>query len=123
MYDDEMQHPLYGKDTTCHVCKGEAVWVLNGSSVGNYHYCRACKIETGPFARNIKLPALEPPPAPVPRTTNDDWFWQQLTMDLGRFNGAAHSTHYGSPFDLTGDEEGLMCSDDGDCEACGEDAD
>ena len=105
MFEPE-SHPLYGKETTCHRCDGLAVWVFNGSAVGNYHFCRVCKIETGPFAKDIQLPKLEE----APKETLNDWgvffasstlVWQQLE------------------FDLTGDEEGLIgCQDDGDCEVC-----
>lgn len=51
---DDSKHPLFGKETTCHQCHGPAVWVFNGNNVGNYHYCRKCKIETGPFAKGVK---------------------------------------------------------------------
>lgn len=63
-------HPLYGKDTTCHKCSGTSVWVFNGDMVGNYHYCRACKVETGPFAADVTLPALEPRPS-LP----EEYYW------------------------------------------------
>ena len=53
-------HPLFGKATICHQCGGEAVWVFNGGFVGNYHYCRKCKVETGPFAKS------SPPARPDP---------------------------------------------------------
>lgn len=43
---------LEGKSIDCHQCKGEAVWVDLGERVGRYHYCRVCKIETGPFAKS-----------------------------------------------------------------------
>ncbi len=56
---DDESHPLYGKDMKCPKCEGVAVWVCNGHMVGNYHYCRACKIETGPFAKSTPPP---PPP-------------------------------------------------------------
>lgn len=36
----------------CHECSGPTVWVDAGPRVGQYHYCRACKIETGPFAKD-----------------------------------------------------------------------
>ena len=72
---NDERHPLYGKDTSCHKCSGVAVWVFNGAMVGNYHYCRTCKIETGPFAEKDK----SPPPAPP---SKDDYPWSvQYTMN------------------------------------------
>ena len=117
----EEHHPLYGKDTTCHKCDGPAFWVFNGGTVGNYHYCRACKIETGPFAK-VALPTLEAPPRPKT-------FLEELT-ELEAFFGGTMDTAIQAAldtqarweqlsFDLTGDEEGLIgCQDDGDCDAC-----
>lgn len=49
---------LEGKSIDCHQCKGEAVWVDLGERVGRYHYCRECKIETGPFAKSNEQPVF-----------------------------------------------------------------
>src|SRR5687767_8162919 len=112
---DETLHPLYGKDTTCHKCKGVAVWVFNGAAVGNYHYCRACKIETGPFAKDVKLPTLEIAANGAAQKrkgsaffTSDDLddLFQQLTFDVRTDFGQLampFDTEWTGP-DLTGDE-------------------
>lgn len=83
MLSDEL-HPLFGKPTVCHQCDGTAVWVQNGPITGSYHYCRSCKIETGPFAKDVTLPSLEvvnlsnttePPPGySISVTPDGKWF-------------------------------------------------
>lgn len=72
---NDCDHPLFGKDTSCHKCSGVAVWVFNGDMIGNYHFCRVCKVETGPFASST------PPPPPAKSEEKDDYIMHDLMGD------------------------------------------